>query len=533
MSLWVQYGLTFLLLLSLPAGRPVLAANPGMSTSMGFGGYVVSGRWVPLRIVVSGASAWARIEIVRTDETGAVSGVESYPCQARGYETRIEAPIYTEEGGSAVRVSLTEGGRLLAREKLDTSAKIFPGHLVIAIGIPAQMQQAISRALLPSEPIVAVDTVISELPGSALCYDGVSGLVLADPGPVLNPSQLRALRAWVAGGGQLVIYGVRDQQDSILGSLGLARDEPVGARRDISLGLGRVMILQDTTAAAALEQPAAWRDMMNLRPFAKTSYLSMTNCFPSSIKVSPAEPANPVSGRIWVMIIIWMAIAASISLAVRRWKLTLLLLVTLSGAVLAAPMGGWLSRIWQRGALTRTHAVILPADGGLLIKTDLKLPPSDAEKTAPLDDYGHAGSPWGVNMKYGMFERGGFYPSRSIQRLWRHDVAKYVLNLGPSAKNSITLFGYLPGPAGKMPSQTPAVLWDGGNWLADAGGSWKAMREYADWFMEDREWLNRLTTLIPGYAWLFGHGAYPGLDLSVEGAGMQELTWAMPVAKGG
>ena len=82
------------------------------------------------------------------------------------------------------------------------------------------IQQSISHALFPEESIQVKSINLEDLSSIGLNYDCVSAIVLSDPGITLTPAQINALKFWIAGGGQFVIFNLLPDPDSIINKLG-------------------------------------------------------------------------------------------------------------------------------------------------------------------------------------------------------------------------------------------------------------------------------------------------------------------------
>ncbi len=505
------------------AARPGLAAGALLSADLGFGGYVVPGRWMPLAVTISGASESARVEIVRGGERPGGTVVESLPCPPPGGGNRVEYPVFAEETGSAVTVRLVAGDQILASQSFQTSAKVFPGHLVLAVALPAAAQQALGRILLPGEPVLAVERSLAELPSIPFGYDGVSGLVMADPGPVLNPAQTKSIRAWLAGGGRLVLCAARPGADS-LAALFLPVDRPAAGAGPMAvrLGLGRLVLVEREPSALGLEE---WRRLLSFPPYAQDVRLTASRCFPRGQTPQASIPGLP---RVYLWILGgWAGTFLVLGLLPRRKGLICLFLLTIIVACAAVPAGTWLMRAWRRGVATRTRAVILPEDGGILIGTRVEL-----IKAGAWELHGVQGSPWGATISLGQ-DRGFLSPRSGL--LWRHHapVSPYVVqSAGPAYLN---LAGWTPPlpPDDPLETREPKVLWDGKMWRRYRDGGGQDREQCPAWLRGESDWLAALAKLAPGCQWLIGQGRLPGLELAVQGSPGGEACWAEPIREEG
>ena len=192
------------------------AAGVVLSVTAGYEGYVVPGRWTPLTIEVTGTmDGW--VQVARLHQ-GLPVVTEEYRCRVEDETRRLLIPVFVEETGSRLEVRLVEGGKVLGRVEVDLLAKVFPGHLILTVNLPAWHRQTppqhgvgpVLSSARGQEPVLVIPVEFSALPGSALAYDGVSALVVNGDLAVLNPLQAQALRAWLAGGGSLLLFPTED-----------------------------------------------------------------------------------------------------------------------------------------------------------------------------------------------------------------------------------------------------------------------------------------------------------------------------------
>ena len=503
------------LLLSAQDGE---TAGVRIAATLGYGGYVVPGRWVPLRVQVSGAPASARLEVCR-----AGSPVETFPYRAQ--ETcRIECPVFIDETGGLIEVRLAAGRHVVAKRVLDTTARIFPGHLVLAVNIAAPVQQAISRALMPGETVAVVGIDPADLPRQALAYDGVNGLVATDPGAVLSPAQTQALRSWLAGGGRMVLCRARPAGTSIVAGMDLPAATAGG-----EAGLGGVIINETDP----VDQADRWREMLALVPYARTARLTAGKCFPDDV-LPPDRPGRP--RELPLVLGAWAAAFFLAGLlAGRRKALLYLLPVTLLSTLAAIPAGHRLACDWRRGATVRTRAVILPAGGEILVNTRIDLGPHEA-KDAVLSP-----SPWGASVRLGRIEEGWIRPRAVPSAVWRHGPASPVFSVRSGGSADLNLVGCLPASpgseAGFLVEPAKVARWDGRQWrermISPGGGdSWRDIEGSPRWLGDDEGWLTALAQRIPAASWLVGRGPLPGLALAVQGSPSNSSCWVRPLMVG-
>src|SRR5690554_253887 len=149
------------------------AAGVVLTVTVGYEGYVVPGRWTPLEIEVTGAmDGW--VQIARLQK-GLPAVTEDYRCRVEDSTRRLLIPVFAEETGSRLEIRLIEDGEVLGRVELDLLEKVFPGHLILTVNLPARDQHTVGPALSPThghEPVLVIPVEFSALSGSALAYDG-------------------------------------------------------------------------------------------------------------------------------------------------------------------------------------------------------------------------------------------------------------------------------------------------------------------------------------------------------------------------
>lgn len=407
----------FFFLLALgPAAAGCPAAAERIRAELGFAGYVVPGRWVPLRLDVGGG-AWT-VEI-------AGGAVEEY--RARPGE-RLECAVRFAEDGGAAEMRLIADGRVVSRQSLHPGRSAFPGHLVLASGVPGGVQRAVEAALQPAEPVRVAPVEPDRFPGVALNYDAVSAIILEDPGPILNPAQVRAIRAWLTGGGRMVLLAPRPGEDGLL-SLLLPGEKAVrfASTTALPVGLGRLVLLRETT-----NDPESWREILALTPYAQSFRLSASRAFDQDEPFAAPAAADPPKEPAAVLAV-WASLAGILGAAARRRPLLAFLIFTAAAGAAAVPVGRWLDRRWQRGVGVHARAVILPDDGGTLV--EFRLIPGAA---GPFQQGGPRPPDWGANLGLGQAGTGVYGGAERTLR-WRQGRPAAL-----AASADARLTGYLP-----------------------------------------------------------------------------------------
>ncbi|MGE5604710.1 MAG: hypothetical protein ACM3YE_03350, partial [Bacteroidota bacterium] len=376
------------------AACPVYGATVLLNSRAGFGGYLVPGTAMPVVVEINRPIAAGRLEIINSDQAGTFSIINSFPVQNW---KRVEASVFINEGSNAIKVRLFSGEKLLVETGLNPEMKLFPGNLVLAINMPASAQQAIERALLPAESVLVAPVDIADLPGTPLNYDGVNGLVLSDPGPVFTPVQVQALKAWLAGGGRIVLGRVRPGQDSLLTALGIRT-----ANKEQSfypIGFGGVTALQDELALTASQ----WRNLLNLKPYPEITRLTVNRIFPEyQSALSSKSPTRSSKAALYLTLVLisWVISGLLITIPAKGGRILMLVCFTLLWTGAAFPVGNWLAGTWHRGAEIQSRTILLP-EGGMLTDVKLKFTPFKILQSINLQ-----ASPWGGRVSLGSGNNG-------------------------------------------------------------------------------------------------------------------------------
>ncbi|MCL6590381.1 MAG: hypothetical protein K6U80_10550 [Firmicutes bacterium] len=534
-------------------GGKLQAAQIKMTTSLGFGDFVIPGHWVPLRVQIKGGVDSARVEVIRynEDENNPSREIFAVSNPAAG-ASQLEIPVLASFKVKRVVTRLYHGKQLLTEQSLNLSGKIFPGHLILAINLPAAEQQAIQKSLLPDEPVLAVPIQPEELPGSGLNYDGVSGVVINNPGLVLAPAQIKTLRSWLTGGGRLVIVAASQQPPNWVRRLagGNWNLQPKGYQEVFPVGFGSLIIIHPKSDAAGILQfSGEWRKILNLKPYLQSLRISAGQCFPGPVTVKPGQKfslINPLS----LFFLLWVGAAVFLNLYQKKKPpLNRFLILTLFSVAAAVPLAGILAKLWKHGAAWHTQAVILPDGGGALVCANIGLYPSN--------ESGVYGSPWGVTVTGPSDEEGGinFETDRESGRrmaFWRrqHTPSQYSLSAGGS--NNLVLTGCFPEfrvNQTRSPSNTPdtpdpwlpqllipneTVSWDGRQWrllinYSLNGPLWREISGPPQWFQDGVELMKRCQALFADTLWLGGRNRLPRhLCLKIQGSPIPEYFWVMP-----
>jgi len=552
--------------LALIAAAPCGAATTRLSASLGFGGFVVPGRWNPLWARSDGGAGTAgegSIQVVLRSEDGSAIGIETFPCKDG---LRVECPVMVDERLQSISVRLVSSGEILAEEKIAARSRLFPGHVVLVCGEGSIAELAISAALYPAEPVQAVSLGLGDLPSRGLDYDAVSAVVLRDPGRAIAPAQRDAMVSWIAGGGRLAVTAPRRAGESVLASLfpGLDATRADQGRSSLPYGLGAVELVRES---ASSERPGEaerrWRAALALSPYGSSERLTASRAFKSAAASFPKDPrASRAEVVLLVALALWAAIAA---LASRNRKKSLLPVIAAAAAsfafalALAAPLEAML----RRGARVSTRALVLPEDGSAIVSIGVRTSFGDA-----LREFLSVKALRGLRVEYGSLEGGLMSSASSADGAafeWSHALPKAALSLRSSSRDALDLAGIIefealegsgfprealdatfsrelpelessgrlafalaaPGsPSGAPPGGSPGEV----AWLSRSDGRWVPEPTAPSWVGNDASWIDALRSIAPGRPFLVGRCFAPALGLSVGGSAAAGLLWAMPVA---
>lgn len=516
--------------------RPVLGATVSLKLKAGFGGYLVPGTVMPVVVELNRPVPAGQLEIISSTQEGAFSIIDSFPAQNW---KRIEASVFIKEN-SLLKVRLFSGEKMLVETGLDPETKIFPGNLVLAVKPQASVEQAIERALLPAEPVLVMPVEIADLPGAPLNYDGVSGIILSDPGPVFNPLQVQALKVWLAGGGRLVLDGVRSGPNSLLAALGIQAAD--SERSYYPVGFGGITAFRDELVRLN-PAPSQWRDLLNLKTYTETTRLTVNKIFPEYQAASfpkPSEGSSQAAFYLAMVLITWVVSGLLLIVPAKGNRILILVCFTLFWTGAAFPIGNWLAGAWNRGAEVQSRAILLP-EGWMLTDVKVRFTPFKTVKSINLQP-----SPWGGRVflgeeSYGMLKGRDRTPVFS----WNHSLSQSKTAVKDAAPGFAGFNGWFFNPAlnheglNRLELEEffrptgEAVIWNGRGYYRArdflSKGDWEAIEEPPVWLLEENNWLTRLNRVNPGKTWLIGRGSLPGRVLKIEKKGFNIGLWALPV----
>lgn len=521
--------------------KPVFSAEVNLRIRVGFGGYAVPGTLTPVLIEINRFITNGRLEIVHPSETASYSIIDSFPINN---SKKIETSVFVNENINDLKIRLISGKQTLLETRLNSKIKLFPGNLILTVKAPSATQQLIEKSLLPAETVLVVPIRLTDLPGAALNYDGVSGLVLSDPGPVLKPLQVQALKTWLAGGGRMALGATRSGQDSLLSILGINLENR--ERSFYPMGFGGITVFR--SGFNDLKQNAAdWRELLNLKPYTELSRLMVGRLFPDfKVASAPdsAEQSSKAASYLTIVLILWTVSGLLIIVPTKHNRVLFLICAALLWTVFAFPIGNWLGGIWNRGAEIHCRNLVLPETGSMLADVKVRFNRAYFGKTINFKS-----SPWGGNVLIGEAGHGTIKPGSRVQAFtWSRCLDKteaIVKSVGPGWVN---INGCFPlqsrfareinrmALAGKFGSEFETVIWDGksfyrGRVLQTADG-WKEIAQPPDWLRDETEWLANLKRFSPGTVWLIGRGYLSDVKIRIEKGVFSGELWASPLPEG-
>lgn len=507
-----------------------VSAAVDFKTDLGFGGYVVPGRCTPLRISIDGFKGSARVELEEMDQRRSIR--TSCPIVASGERTNLEIPIYARETGSRYRIQLVKDDKVVTSTNVDTSQRIFPGHLILEYGLSPKTRQTLENILSPEEPVLVVGVEAADLPKTVPGYDGVSAVVIRDTGPVLNPSQIQALRVWLSGGGRLVVFAQRPFEDSLL--FGLI-SEPMNPRESIEMGLGRIVALDNPLSSENIEGVQFWSKLLALKPFTESKRLSILSAFQRR-----KTHLIPHVFSWWIVLFFgaWVSGTILIRRFQQRASLGLLVLFVVM-TLISIPLARGLAREWHRGTHIHLRVLALPDGDGLFFEKHIRT----RRRGVWRGMMGYRPSPWQtvIAQRYG---GGVIGEGRHGHVVWNHRVrAPQQLNL--PTEEGLHGVGWMPfsikGNEEKIQAflvgSLAAGIWEKGQCQVlqrneDGSTMWVSSSDLPKMLQEEADWYESLTTFDSERRWVFGYGVIPEFDLSVQRSSATEGFWAIPIDGG-
>jgi hypothetical protein len=534
--------LFFSLLLAASAAQ---AESARLECSVGYGSYAVPRRWNPLYVKSDKALNSGRIEVRRLDREGKPLSLETFPYNE---SVRLECPIFMEENCVSIEVSLKTGAHTLASSKIELWQKVFPGHVALQVGMPSAVQRSLASLLMPGEPVQVVSVRAQDLPGLALDYDSVSAVMMSDPGASLSPAQAQAMRAWIAGGGRLVITGAHSAEKSILSSFG-DRFVPDGAG---AFGFGRIAAFRaEASELPRMDLDRSLRSAIALKPYGIQTRLTASSAFPSGMAMPASDDDIDRPGSILAIGLILWAGAVSALFFIHKRKLLYLFGISLLFSIAAIPVSLSIDRSWRRGGDGAVRLLALPEASGFLAKAEFSMFPAEAG-SMPLGM-----TAWKLDLGFDVSEKGHIAPDAVAS--WSHLSWKPRFIVQADGKGRIHLAGFLPQLIADAPGLSqlfgelaladgvPRPLkraWQGSLvYYSSESGLWYQWNHLAwRWiesgncpprFQGQEAWLRHVASQAGVRGAFAGLDSFKEMRFSIQGATMTKAAWAMPRAAGG
>jgi hypothetical protein len=538
-----EIGIIIFTIFSIEFSFPV---NLMFDVKFGFGGYCVPGYWAPLSIKINQDIKSGTIEIERINY-GNNTVKDIFPCIKNN---TVECPVLVDENANGLKVRLFSGKELLIERDINPNEKIFPGHIILTNKMNSRIQQAISHCLFPDEPVAVVQVNTGELPSVAQDYDCISAVIMPDPGILITPAQLKALKFWVDCGGRLIMFDLLPGDESLLGKFE-GKASPGKNSVSVESVYGKITGFYDEASLTDFCYKAdEWRKILDIKPFVYNSRLTMSKSFAATGNFTGEKNDNS-NLRILILTIvaIWIAGFFIILLFVKR-KIFILSIFTMAAMIAFIPCGNMLKRIWHGGAQYHNRMLILP--GGVMMEKSI-LFPSGSGNEIFADSY----SAWGVTADFGISEKAFLKPGIDGDSFVLHNTVKPVNSLKDWTTRSMSITAYgsadvldgyfvsdlLEKSKGSIAGIKDADFKDlkylelvKGNGLDPEWWSWDGTdfrwvknQTVPAWLENDLEWISRLKKMKPGYSWLVGYDAIPGAGFRLQGEICPMTLWAMPV----
>jgi hypothetical protein len=320
----------------------------------------------------------------------------------------------------------------------------------------------------------------------------------------------------------------------------------------LEFGLGRIFASgQEVPSLRRGDESLAWQAALGIQPY------ESTRCLHSSAVFSRQGPIEGLPLRMawswWLFAALVLWLCGLITLAIlKRGKYAPLLAYSALCFVLAIAGGFALDRSWQRGCLLVSRAVILPADGGVLLDASANM--SNAMDNENKDT---TVVPWDVSIDFDRVESGNLHSAAPFN--WRHGAWKPYFTVRSSGGGAVSLGASLPASildgtsvgealrdfsldagkphlSGVNPQWRLAYLpahasrwWD----YSAAAGAWVQGEQIPDWLKDEGDWILRARECLGQRGILVGFNVVPELGLSVQGKAAPGLFWLLPVAAEG
>ena len=201
------------ILLGVPAGlvgRLGQAAQAGggltLSARAGFDGYCKKGEWIPIQVAVenAGPDMNARVQVSYREKIYYAADFLLPAASNR----RLFLYVYDQNFSRDLSVTLEVGDTLLAQDDLKVTCLSDSNRLVGLLVDDLAAYTQLTDIPLVGGSVRLAQLAPTDLPDQAQGWSGLDLLVVSgvDTGK-LSEAQLRALQAWLAGGGKMLVVG--------------------------------------------------------------------------------------------------------------------------------------------------------------------------------------------------------------------------------------------------------------------------------------------------------------------------------------
>lgn len=518
--------------------------NQQYEIKYGFGGYSVPGYWAPLYIKINQNIKSGRIEIERKNNSNIFSK-EIFPCSKNN---TIECPVLFDENIASIVIRLYSYNELLIERTINIDEKIFPGHIILTNGMNSMIQQSIARSLFPEEPVQVISINLEDLPTVGINYDCVTALVISDPGILLNPSQLNALKYWISGGGQIVVFDLLSESNTILNKLG---GEVLSSNKYKVIGSGYGKIFgfnEDAESSDIGFKSSEWQKLLELKPYGQNPRLTASKILKSEENIVRVKFNYSFLRTIILICTFSWAIMFFLILFFKKKNILILSIFTIISFIIFIPFGNVLKKKWQGGSAYHNRMIILPGNNGFLINSRIWFP----------NLYSNDFYLKGIDINFGVSEKAILNPRTRNSSILVHNINKpgYILKRG--ANDSIEIVAYqsfnnienkflknilLKNDFKKIldikgidfQQKENLVLVKGKNrdlewWVWDIiNYKWKKEKDSPEWLNNDLEWITSLKKNRIDADLLIGFDNINGLNITLQDESCTGTLWVILV----
>lgn len=204
--MFFRHGILAMPVVFLLSGLAFAAPPVDLQAELGFGGWIVPGVWIPLRIDIATRVAIEGEVIISVGGTHRESMSWHHPLNlGAGTRQRLNLDVIVDDVRQPVQLSIFSRGDLFAQQTIATGAQRAAEGVVVALTEDAAGLEIVTDLPRRLRPAYLSE---AQLPVHWQDYEGVALVVLRDLDDTrLSPSQREALIQWVAQGGHLLVTG--------------------------------------------------------------------------------------------------------------------------------------------------------------------------------------------------------------------------------------------------------------------------------------------------------------------------------------